>query len=203
MLKVYLFLRFVPPSAASQAVATEPRCSRGEDKAGLLETLNYDQGYEGWRASLSLGLDLALTLALGAEVRLGHVHSTCQDSVVVVGDGRSALWTASTEVQDAVEVLTLAALKEELDGPAHDDCTSEVASLVSMDLRDERLDSLLHALSLDLGRESISIDLDWSGGFHVKFEEHQIDLGVACLVLLVEGCFEASDKVEALIPTQL
>ena len=72
-----------------------------------------------------------------------------------------------------------------------------------MDLRDERLDSLLHALSLDLGRESISIDLDWSGGLHVKFEEHQIDLGVACLVLLVEGCFEASDKVEALIPTQL
>ena len=203
MLKVYLFLRFVPPSAASQAVATEPRCSRGEDKAGLLETLNYDQGYEGWRASLSLGLDLALTLALGAEVRLGHVHSTCQDSVVVVGDGRSTLRTASTEVQDAVEVLALAALKEELDGSAHDDCTSEVASLVSMDLSDERLDSLLHALSLDLGRESISIDLDWSGGLHVKFEEHQIDLGVACLVLLVEGCFKATDKVEALIPTQL
>lgn len=144
-----------------------------------------------------------MTLALGAEVRLGHVHSTCQDSVVVVGNGRRALWTASTEVQDAVEVLALAALKEELDGSADDDCTSEVASFVSMDRREECLDSLLHALSLDLGREWLGIDLDWSGGFHVKFEEHQVDLGIASLVLLVKRCFEASDKVEALIPAQL
>ena len=38
---------------------------------------------------------------------------------------------------------------------------------------------------------------------NVKFEEHQVDLGIACLVLLVKGCFEASDKVEALISAQL
>ena len=203
LLKIYLFLRFVPPSAASLADASEPRCSRGEDKAGLLETLNYDQGYEGWGTSLGLGCELALALALGAEVRLGHVHFTGQDTVVVEGDGRSGNWAIVAEVQDAVEVLALAALEEDLDGPAHDDSASEISSLVTMDPRDERLDTLLHALSLSLGRKGLSIDLDWGGGLRVKFEEQQIDLSIASFVLLVKRCFEASDEIEALVPAQL
>ena len=203
LLKIYLFLRFVPPSAASLAHATEPRCSRGEDKAGLLETLNYDQGCEGWSTILRLGSWLTLVLALHAEVRLGHVHFTCQDTVVVVGYGRSSHRTVVAEVQDAVEVLTLATLKDELDGPAHDNCTSEVALLVRMDPRHECLNSVLHALSLGLGRKRLSIDLEWSGRLCVKFVEQQIDLGIASLISLVKGCFEASDKAEALIPAQL
>ena len=199
LLKIYLFLSFVPPSAASLANAIEHPCSRGEDKAGLLETLNYDQGYEGWGGSLHLGCDLAWALALGAEVRLVYVHLTCQDTVVVVGYGRSGDRTVVSEVHDAVEVLTLATLKEDQDGPAHDNCTSEVCLFIIMGLRDKRIDSLLHALSLSLGREQLSKDLDWSGRLHIKFEEQQIDLSIACLVFFVKGCFEATDKVEALI----